>query len=124
MPTLRPSTNYQPGGSATEFSGAGLELTGASVDVQPVRSVEPPDPVHLRRAAHLSLHAHAPVQQVRYLKHVDVTNIGGVHALAFTGIDGAATTRPSYLSGIENRRDYNAPPSTWGTTEATEPSSL
>ena len=126
MPTLRPSTNYQPGGSATEFSGGGLELTGASTSTFN-QCVQWNLPIPYTFAAQPTYRCTRTrqFQQVRYLKSIAITGIGlTTPAYAFTGLDGAATTQPSHLSGLGNRREHFVSDPAWNTTEATDPPSL
>lgn len=125
MPTLRPSANYQPGGSTAEVGIAGVEVTGAATGTVN-KCIQWNLPIPYTFAAMPTYRCTRTRQftQARYVKHIDVTNIIGLNALAFTGLDGGVTTQPSHLSGIDNRRDYLVPATVWDTTEITEPSSL
>jgi hypothetical protein len=125
MPTLRPSTNYQPGGSATEFSGAGLELTGASTSTFN-QCVQWNLPIPYTFAAQPTYRCTRTrqFQQVRYLKSIAITSIGQLNSYAFTGLDGASTVQPEHLPGTDNRKQYTVQEPAWNTIEATEPPSL
>ena len=126
MPTLRPSTNYEPGGSATEFSGGGVELTGATTATLN-QCVQWNLPIPYTGAAQPTYRCTRTrqFQQVRYLKSITITGIlAATPASAFTGLDGATTAQPDHLSGTNNRREYPVGDPAWATTEMTEPPSL
>jgi len=120
-----PSRTKKPGGSTAEVGIAGVEVTGAATGTVN-KCIQWNLPIPYTFAAMPTYRCTRTRQftQARYVKHIDVTNIIGLNALAFTGLDGGVTTQPSHLSGIDNRRDYLVPATVWDTTEITEPSSL
>ena len=129
LPVLRPNTNYQPAGSATEFTVAGtptsFTLTGAATATA-TRCLAWNLPVPYTGASAPTYRCTSTrnFTQVRYLKSVTVGSLLQMTAYAFTGVAGTAPSQPAHLMGSANARSYLPPNPVWNTSELSEPPAL